>query len=210
MENFLLIIFRDNLPFYKQSLVVKAWPDRIARQRKTDAKRYQLASGGGARLPENCTHEGSEWIVICETGGQASNEAIIRLAGRLDDRLVRSILTETERDFADYDPKTGKVKARRQKTLGEIVLSETPLAKPDNKTIAAAVVRAVSENGLTVLPGYEAIRDHLSKLAFFYKAYPEKAPANQNSDLAGLEAGLLETVAGWLSPHISRTGGWAA
>tara|TARA_X000000950_G_scaffold46666_1_gene53640 strand:+ start:7203 stop:9656 length:2454 start_codon:yes stop_codon:yes gene_type:complete len=187
------------------ALVARAWPDRIARHRKSDAKRYQLASGGGARLPENCTHEGSGWLVICETGGQASNEAIIRLAGRLDERLVRNILTETERDFADYDPRSGKVKARRQKTLGEIVLSETPLAKPDSKVIAEAVVRAVKDNGLEILPGYEALKEQLSRLAFFYSAFPEKAP-HSGRTVAELESGKRETAAGWLSPHIWEKG----
>ncbi|HBJ93792.1 MAG TPA: ATP-dependent helicase HrpB, partial [Hyphomonadaceae bacterium] len=136
---------------------------------------------------------------------QASNEAIIRLAGRLDERLVRNILTETERDFADYDPRSGKVKARRQKTLGEIVLSETPLAKPDSKVIAEAVVRAVKDNGLEILPGYEALKEQLSRLAFFYSAFPEKAP-HSGRTVAELESGKRETAAGWLSPHIWEKG----
>tara|TARA_Y100000052_G_scaffold27564_1_gene36474 strand:+ start:14885 stop:17341 length:2457 start_codon:yes stop_codon:yes gene_type:complete len=186
-------------------LLAKAWPDRIARARKGDPKRFQLAAGGGARLSENSSHQGSDWLVICETGGQTSNEPIIRLAGSLDERLVRKILSESKRDYADYDPKSGKVRARRQKTLGEIVLSETPLTKPDKSVIAQAVVRAVQENGLSVLPGYEALKTHMSRLAFYYRTYPENAPATGQT-AAELEAGLLETASGWLHVLITDKG----
>lgn len=187
------------------SLLAKAWPDRIARARKIDPKRYQLASGGGARLPENSSHQGGDWLVIAETGGQSGNEPIIRLAGEIDERLVRNILTETERDYAEYDSNSGKVKARRQKTLGEVVLSETPLAKPENSVIAEAVIRAVEESGLAILPGFSALQKHVSQLAFYYSHYPEKAPDTGGSQKK-LEAAALETAPGWLHLLITSHG----
>ena len=186
-------------------IIAKAWPDRIAKRRKNDPKRYQLAGGGGVKLPDNFMLEGSEWIVVCETGGQSGNESLVRLAGALDERLVRSVLTEAERDFAEFDPKSGKIKARRQKTLGEIVLSETPLSQPDNTTIAEAVLRAVEEAGLSALPGYDAIKDHVSRLGFFYSAFPEKAPKTGGTSGA-LEAELMSSAFDWLVPHIETHG----
>lgn len=187
------------------NIIAKAWPDRIARRRKSDPKRYQLAGGGGVKLPDNFTLEGSEWIVVCETGGQSGNESLVRLAGALEERLGRSVLSETERDFAEFDPKSGKIKARRQKTLGEIVLSETPLSQPDNATIAGAVIRAVEENGLSSLPGYDTIKDHVSRLGFFYSAFPEKAPKTGGASEA-LEAELISSALDWLVPHIETHG----
>jgi ATP-dependent helicase HrpB len=186
-------------------IIAKAWPDRIAKRRKSDPKRYQLAGGGGVKLPDNFTLEGSEWIVVCETGGQSGNESLVRLAGALDERLVRSVLSETERDFAEFDPKSGKIKARRQKTLGEIVLSETPLSQPDNATIAEAVIKSVEENGLSALPGYGAIKDHVSRLGFFYSAFPEKAPKTGGTSEV-LEAELISSASDWLAPHIETHG----
>ncbi len=186
-------------------IVAKAWPDRIAKRRKTDTKRYQLAGGGGVKIPDNFTLEGSEWIVVCETGGQSGNESFVRLAGVLDDRFVRGVLSETERDFAEFEPKSGRIKARRQKTLGEIVLSETPLSQPDNATVAEAVIRAVEETGLSALPGYDAIRDHVSRLGFFYSAFPERAPKTGGTPEA-LEAELVSSASDWLIPHIETHG----
>ena len=186
-------------------IIAKAWPDRIAKRRKSDPKRYQLAGGGGVKLPDNFTLEGSEWIIVCETGGQSGNESLVRLAGALDERLVRGVLTETERDFAEFDQKSGKIKARRQKTLGEIVLSETPLSQPDNASIAEAVIRAVEENGLSALPGFDAIKDHVSRLGFFYSAFPEKAPQTGGTPEA-LEAELVSSASEWLIPHIETHG----
>ncbi len=186
-------------------IIAKAWPDRIAKRRKTDPKRYQLAGGGGVKLPDNFILEGSEWIIVCETGGQSGNESLVRLAGALDDRFVRGVLNETERDFAEFDPKSGKIKARRQKTLGEIVLSETPLSQPDNATIAEAVIRSVEESGLSALPGYDAIKDHVSRLGFFYSTFPEKAPKTGGTSEA-LEAELTSSASDWLVTHIETHG----
>ncbi|MAI90992.1 ATP-dependent helicase HrpB [Ponticaulis sp.] len=186
-------------------LLARAWPDRITRVRPNDAKRYQLAGGGGARLPDQSQLEGTDWLIICETGGQSGNEPIIRLAERLDERTARRVLKEAEHDFADYDAKAGTVRARRQKTLGEIVLSETPLAKPDKLTVSKAVMRAVEADGLQILPGFSGLTEHLSRLSFYYSAFPDAAPEGSISLEDQLKA--LETTLGeWLEPEIENHG----
>ncbi len=180
-------------------LLATAWPDRIARKRPIDAKRYQLASGGGARLPDNSPLEGADWIVIAETGGQSGNEPIIRLAGRLDEQTVRHILPQIERDYAEFDIETGKVRARRQKTLGEIVLSETPLSRPDNNAVSDAVIRAIDAHGLTALPGFNTLNEFLKRAAFAATLHDADWP-----DL-GVE-GLRISAQEWLTPAIEMSG----
>lgn len=180
-------------------LLARAWPDQIARVRTGDPKRYQLAGGGGARLPDNSALEGADWLVICETGGASGADPIIRLASRLDERTARSILTETSRDYAEFDEKTGHVRARRQKNLGEIVLSETPLAKPDNSAISEAICRAVADKGLCILPGYDTLANFLKRAAFAASLHEADWPALDDASLA-------QKQEDWLLPAIEMEG----
>jgi ATP-dependent helicase HrpB len=180
-------------------LLARAWPDRISRARPGDAKRFQLAGGGGARLPDHSPFEGEGWLVICETGGASAGEPIIRLASRLDERTARAVLPKTSRDYADYDEKTQKIRARRQETLGEIVLSETPLSKPDKPAIADAVLRAISEKGLSILPGFTTLSNFQKRAAFAARLHSEDWPPLDDDS-------LIATRDDWLRPALEADG----
>lgn len=181
------------------SLLAKAWPDQIARARPGDDKRFQLAGGGGARLPEGSTLEGAQWLIICETGGQTGGDPIIRLAARTDEKTARNVLPELSRDFAEFDEKTGRVRARRQKTFGDIVLTETPLARPENDVIADAIIRRLGEKGLVIFPGYETLEPFLHRASF--------ARTRHTSDWPDLtETALTEHAEVWLRPAVIAHG----
>lgn len=180
-------------------LLARAWPDRIARVRSGDAKRFSLSGGGGARLPDNSPFEGESWLVICETGGTSGGEPIIRLAARLNEKTARAVLPKTTRNYAEYDEKTQKVRVRSQETLGEIVLSETPLSKPDNPTIADAVLRAISEKGLIILPGYKTLSNFEKRAAFASTLHSKDWPALDDE-------GLIDALDDWLRPTLEADG----
>ena len=180
-------------------VLAKAWPEQLARVRPGDRKRFQLAGGGGARLPDASPLEGQDWLVIAETAGQSGGDPIIRLAEPVSEAVALKILPATERAFADYDPKSGKVVARRQKCLGEIVLSETPLQKPDVHVTADAVLRAIRDKGLGILPGVEALRRIQARAMCVRDQMPDALP--DFSDEA-----LVDDLDDWLLPILEAKG----
>ncbi len=51
-----------------------------------------------------------------------------------------------------YDPATRRVRGRRVKRIGAIILEETPLPSPPKALIRQGLLEAVGENGLSILP----------------------------------------------------------
>ena len=180
-------------------LLAKAWPDQIAKRRDKATDRYQLSGGGGVKLPENSSLQNHDWLVVCETGGQFKGEAIVRLACPIDEATAKLALPENTHDYAEYDATSGTVKARRQKRIGGIVLSETPLKKPDNKSCAEAICRAVKSDGLRILPGWEAFSRYLHRARYAASQHASDWPETS-------EAGLINTLYDWLYPAIELSG----
>ncbi len=181
------------------SLLAAAWPDQIARKRENTTDRYQLSSGGGVKLPEHSSLQNQNWLIICETGGQSKGEAIVRLACPVDEAVVKSALPENTHDYAEFDAATGSVRARRQKRLGGIVLSETPLQKPDATACADAVCRAVTAQGLSILPGWEALSRYLHRTRYAASLHAGDWPDTS-------ETGLIGALNDWLYPAIELSG----
>ena len=109
-------------------LAALAWPDRIARRRS--GQRYQLAGGQSADLVEGHSLGGNDWLVAVELG---LGEQGIRIfvAEPLDLALLERQLPElfSHQEWLGWDAREGRVRAERQRCLGQIVLERTPLSE---------------------------------------------------------------------------------
>lgn len=180
-------------------LIAMAWPDQIARLREGSDGRYIMSGGGGVRLPDASPLTGQTWLTVCETSGQTGKEAIIRLACTIDEKIAKAVLPENTIDYAEFDVATGSMRARRQKRLGGIVLSETPLQKPDNETCADAVCRAVAAHGLSILPGWDTLSRYLTRVQYAARLHDRDWPDTSHDGLAG-------QADDWLRPAIEASG----
>jgi ATP-dependent helicase HrpB len=85
------------------------------------------------------------------------------------------------------------VRARRVRRVGAIILSETPLAAADDAAAARALVAALQERGLDLLPAAPAIRRLSARIAF--------ARAHAGGDWPDWsEAAMLADAGAWLLP----------
>ena len=182
-------------------LLARAWPDQIGKNRDAGSGRYQLAGGGGAVLPSGDPMIGSDWLIVCETGGHTKSDPVIRLALPITEAIAKRHLIETNLDTAEYDTERKTVRALRQKMLGKIVLSETPLKTPDNVVVANAIKRAVSLNGFAVLPEMTTFDRYMRRVMF---------ALNDPKEHGLREAQLIETFSDWLEPLIVMSGERAA
>nr|WP_205834429.1 ATP-dependent helicase HrpB [Arthrobacter sp. SF27] len=186
-------------------VVALAFPDRVAhRVPGGGPAQYLLASGTRAGLPAESTLAGHEWLAVAEVSraqgrAAAGTGAVIRSAAPLTaetaEAAARHLLAETmEASFA-----TGRVTARRQRRLGAIVLSSTPIRPPLSEG-RAAVIRALEQDGLSVI-GWSTAADVLRRrLALLHRELGEPWP--DVSDEA-----LIARLDEWLSPEIEALAG---
>ncbi|MCW2132952.1 ATP-dependent helicase HrpB [Arthrobacter sp. VKM Ac-2550] len=186
-------------------VVALAFPGRVARRVPGGGpEQYLLASGTRAGLPSGSTLAGHEWLAVAEVSraqgrAAAGTGAVIRsaapLATETAEAAARHLLAEAvEASFAN-----GRVTARRQRRLGAIVLSSTPIRPPLSEG-RAAVVRALEQDGLSVI-GWSTAADTLRRrLALLHRELGEPWP--DVSDEA-----LIARLDEWLAPEIEALAG---
>ena len=189
-------------------VVALAFPDRVARRVPGDGpERYLLASGTRAGLPAGSPLAGHEWLAVAEVSradgrDAAGTGAAIRSAAPLteEDALAAArhlVALTVEAQFSQ-----GRVSARRDRRLGAIVLSSTPV-RPSAEEGGAAVARALAAQGLGTL-GWSAAADGLRRrLALLHRELGEPWP-----DVS--EAALLGRLGEWLAPELAALAGGAS
>jgi ATP-dependent helicase HrpB len=99
------------------------------------------------------------------------------------------------RSIASIDP-AGGVRGRKQRRLGRIVLSETPLERLSGDELRQALLEAVREEGLSLLPWDEQAQQTRARLAFIRALEGEPWP--DWSDEA-----LIDRLDEWLGPALA-------
>ena len=186
---------RDREPGEEGVLLGFAYPDRLA-QRRGESTRFLLANGRGAVLNEGDDLSKADWLAVAQLDG-AAREARIFMAARLKrEDLERHFGERTElKESVSWDEATGAVLARRQRRLGALVLDDAPAKEISPETVSAALLGAVRQRGLGVLPWTPALRNLQARLLFLRRVLGETWP--DVSD-AVLLAGLEEWLAPWL------------
>lgn len=176
-------------------ILAQAWPGQIARRRKPGSHAYLLASGRAGQLDEISTLAKSDWLVVVELIGAAKGGRIV-LAVAIDEKTVLEIAEIETREEARFDPVTARFKARRVKAIGAIILSETPLPKPDIGTVRTAFIDHVVQDGFAPTGLDEPVRQFLARTALLRSVSGEDWP---EFSAAALQASAAE----WLTPALT-------
>ena len=176
-------------------LIAAAFPDRIA-QRRGEPGAFRLAGGGGARLPRADRLATASLLAVAALEQKAA--ARIRLAAPLDPAALPGALAArvTEQVETGFDPVSGAVLARRRRRLGALILTDRT-EPADPVEVAAALARAVAEDGLNKLPWTEPARQLQARVALMRRT----EPAGTWPDLS--DAALVSGVAEWLAPRLA-------
>lgn len=188
-------------------VVALAFPDRVARRvRGAGPERYLLSSGTRAGLPAGSPLSGHEWLAVAEVSlaqgrDAAGTGAVIRSAAPLTadtaEAAARPLLSETVEAWFSQ----GRVTARRERRLGAIVLSSTPV-RPSADEGRAAVARALEKEGLGTI-GWSTAADALRRrLALLHRELGDPWP-----DVS--EQALLARLDKWLAPELEALAGGA-
>ncbi|WP_114388903.1 ATP-dependent helicase HrpB [Notoacmeibacter marinus] len=180
-------------------LLLLAYPDRLARRRGGHG-RYILANGRGAALDETDPLAGEEWLVVADMTGQARQGRIVAAAA-LDEAMVRGAMANRieHRVEATFDPETRRLKGRRITAIGAIALSEQPLTIEKGPEADAALLSAIREAGLSILPFTDKTESLLARLRWLHDTVGAPWPAMD-------EPTLLAELDGWLGPFLDGSG----
>ena len=174
-----------------------AFPDRVSRRRESSGESWQSIGGRGFRLDPASPLARSEWLAVGEVAGHASGARILS-AAPVEERDVLELFgerVETRHDGA-FDPGTGSVAPTRTRHLGSIRLSAGPDPSPDQGAIEQALLEAIREHGLGLLPWDERALQLRRRAAFAHKFDAAIAPLDDKQLMAQLDEWLAPLVAG--------------
>jgi len=176
------------------ALTALAYPDRIGQRRTGGSARYLLSGGRGAMLPREDPLAAYPYLAVADLDGAA--EARIYRAAPLAREDLNDLFAERLRtvDTVTWDRRSERVIASRELRLDALVLESDPLKRPPDESVAAALVAAVRDKGLALLPWTPASTQLRQRIRFLALLQPDAWP--DWSDDA-----LLATLDEWLAPH---------
>jgi ATP-dependent helicase HrpB len=179
------------------AVLALAFPDRIAQARPGRAGEFLLASGRGGVLDPADPLAREPYLAVADLAGGGPSARILLAAplavGDIEEDFAAAIVAAEE---VGFDPQTASVRARQVRRLGQIVLSERPLARVDPDRLRAALLAGVRRLGLSCLPWSEEQRLLRARVAFLRTGEPEAWP-----DLS--DAALAASLEAWLGPFVA-------
>ncbi len=178
-------------------LLLHGFSDRVAARRGgTDEgrRRYRLANGRGAFVDEHDPLASESFLVIADLTGNPQSQRILAAARVSLEAILRDLADEiADHDAISFEAATGRVRARRQKRLGSLVLTESALPKPPEAAVLDALCSGVRQGGLAALPWNPASRQLRDRLAWLHRTLGPPWPDVSN-------AALLGTLDTWFAP----------
>jgi len=185
------------------ALLLRAWPDRVARARG-ERGRFVLANGGGGMLDASDPLAGEAFLVVADLAGQARNARIVSAAAA-SEAEIRELLGDKleRRRSSQFDAVRGSIRVRETLRLGAIMLGEQMLPPPSGADADLALLDAIREHGVAILPWDKESQAERRRLAWLHSAVG--APWPDVSDAA-----LLDGLDVWLAPFLTGEASLAA
>jgi len=180
------------------SVLLKAYPDRIALKRTGQHDRYKMTNGRGVRLMRESTFIGQQALIVL-------NAQLIGSEG-----IVRSAMAVTLQDLKDHlgdrfeqrevveVTAQGQLESRTDTCLGELVLRSRPLSNVSPEQINQALLKALVERGTSALNWSKTVQSFCSRVVFAQR-YAQSTDWPDFSQLA-----LINHVETWLSPWLTH------
>ena len=177
-------------------LLAHAFPDRIAARHLSDLRRYQLANGRMARLPDDSDLVGEPWLAVTELRFEARGDALLLRAAPVDEAALRRDFGHrfSEGDETRWDATRRALVAERVRRFAGIVLDSRPAGRPDPAAAAQALTDAVRSLGLEALPWSDGLRQWRARIACLRAWMPELGLPDVG------DAALVASLDDWLRP----------
>lgn len=180
-------------------ILALAYPDRIGKLRPGSRDRYLLAGGRGACLPESDPLCGTPFIVAARTDGRPDNARIFLAAPVEREDLEEALADRIDsRESIQWDSRLKRVVCREQHRIGQMVLDEKELKKPDKTDVCNALLKGIREAGIDCLPLDGKVRNWMDRVQFIHDHDPDRGVWPDMHPTA-----LMADLENWLGPHLS-------
>jgi ATP-dependent helicase HrpB len=185
-------------------LLAMAFPERIARQRESGSDRYLLANGRGGRLSKRSAVRDQPFLVaVAMEGGERGDGQIHQASALTLEALRREFGGGFEhRRSVGWDKGEGRVVARLEERLGEVVISSRQVV-PDADERSAALLEGLRSAGIAALKWTPQALQFRARVQFMAHLFPEEGWPDFS------DKGLLGGVDRWLAPFLGRAGSLA-
>jgi ATP-dependent helicase HrpB len=175
-------------------LIAAAYPERIARQETRQGERYKLANGRAAMLPKNDSLVTEQWLAVAHVDAGTDTGKIF-LAEALDSKDIASVAKE--RELVHWDEERQMVRGVRQKSIGALVFSSSPVGKIEEAKRIEVLCQVIGQRGLDFLGWGEAERMWQARVMSLRlwrgKEWPDVTDER-----------LLENLDQWLAPFLTN------
>ena len=176
-------------------IMLPSFFDRVAMQRGA-AGRFVMANGRGVEIDATDALAKEPFLVVADLQGKAQNARILA-AAPVSDIDIREVLAAriTSGPVTWFDMTTAALKAEHRDILGSLLLAKRPAKIETGEASTRALIDALRQHGLCLLPWNEAADSLRARLAFLHHQRPSAFP-----DVA--DAALLERLEVWLQPFL--------
>ncbi len=179
-------------------LLALAYPDRIAQRQPDGSRRYKMANGRLARFHQPDPLEHEEYLVIADLDGtQPVSRIYLATPIHRDDLFEHFSDLFQRKECVTWNESTQVVLASRQLRLGELILEEIRLHKPDPELVVAALLHGVRSQGMSSLPWSRDQRNWQSRVQFLHRVMAAEPAWPDVTDET-----LLNTLENWLGPYL--------
>jgi ATP-dependent helicase HrpB len=175
-------------------LLAYAYPERIASARPGNNAQFQLANGKLAQIShqDDLAHE--PWLAVAQMDMREGLGKIF-MAAPLNPKDLLPLVKEKE--ILIWDSRKGGLIATKDLRIGSIVLQSKPLHNPDPDKIVAAISKAISQEGVSLLDFDESFEQLQARILCLQKWNPEQEWPNVSTEF------LLSSNAEWLNGYLS-------
>ena len=192
----------DTLNLEKTGLLIAyAYPERVAKSRGSHGE-FICVNGKGALMHEQDALASDDFIVIAQTSQDTfSNKLTVRLASQISFEEIIDVFESKikQQDIAIFDNKVARIVAKRQTSLGSIVLSEKPLKQDVTpEKIGAMWCDLVAKKGLNFLPWQTKDLALRARWQWLNQYFPEYGLVVIDDNL------LMTKLSTWLAPFVGH------
>jgi ATP-dependent helicase HrpB len=177
-------------------LLLRAFPDRVAKRREEGEGRFLLSQGRGVRLPSASRLAKSPFLIAVHVDAGEKAEGRVHLAEPVAEDLLReemSMRLETLRRV-EWDKREGRIVSTLEERLGAVQLSARPVP-PAEEEAASLICEAIRSASARINFSKE-IRQFQGRVGLMRRIFP----AENWPDLS--EERLLSAPQDWLLPWL--------
>ena len=173
-----------------------AYPDRVAKARGAHGH-FVLANGRGGTIDATDSLASAQFLVVADLQGRAQNARIASAVAITEDdiRALCADRIETTRE-TQFDPPKGSVRVRETERLGAIILAERQLPAPKGPGADRAILDAVRQHGIAILPWDRSSETLRARLGWLHRGLGDPWP-----DVG--DAALAARLDDWLLPFLT-------